>query len=243
MSTFIKCPDNVAKMADEILKQYETHQFTVAAGVKIDFVFALASRDDAGNVTGNALSLHGVRALGICRKIGLKDRAMGRGDAEIALDGDWWATAPEDEQRALLDHELYHICVKVDDRGIVTDDLQRPVIGMRKHDVQIGWFGIIAERHGKSSQEQIQATSIREQYGQYFWPTMDVLSLPPMKKKAANATIPLNKATAKEIKDFAAPIGNGSISSITISSGEHKVVIDKESAKKIRRNVDKLLKK
>ena len=182
MPTYIKCPDTVAAMADQILKQYETHQFTVAAGVKIDFVFALADRDDAGNVKGPALSLHGQRALGICRKISLKDRAMGRGDAEIALDGDWWAVAPEDEQRALLDHELHHIAVKIDKRGIVTDDLGRPVIGMRKHDVQVGWFSVIAERHGLNSQERIQAKSIRESFGQYYWPEMTALSLPPMKK-------------------------------------------------------------
>ncbi len=182
MPTYLKCPDNVAEMADQILKQYETHQFTVAASVKIDFVFALADRDDAGNVKGPALSLHGQRALGICRKISLKDRAMGRGDAEIALDGDWWAVAPEDEQRALLDHELHHIVVKIDKRGIVTDDLNRPVLGMRKHDLQFGFFNVIAERHGKHSQERIQAKAMMEACGQIYWPELSAMSLPPVKK-------------------------------------------------------------
>ena len=182
MPTYQKCPLSVAKMADEILAAYESHQFTVAAKVAIDFVFAFAKRDDAGERIGDALSLHGQRALGICRKIGLKDRALGRGDAEIALDGDWWATAPEAEQRALLDHELHHIAVKIDKRGIVTDDLGRPVIGMRKHDIQVGFFNVIAERHGEHSQERIQAKSIRESFGQYYWPEMSALSLPPMKK-------------------------------------------------------------
>ncbi len=172
MPTYQKCDASVSKMAAELLKEYETHVITLNGKVAIDFVFAYGDRDESGLIISPALKLHGNRALGICRKIGLKDRALGRGDAEIALDGDWWATALEEEQRALLDHELHHIAVKVDKRGIVTDDLGRPVIGMRMHDVQVGFFDVIAERHGKHSQERIQARQIFETRGQFYWPEL-----------------------------------------------------------------------
>lgn len=177
MSTsFQKCPPSVAKMAKSILEQFESHKPLVNAGVTVDFVFAFAEKDEkTGEPKGDALKHHGVKALGICRKIGLKDRALGRADAEISLDGDWWATAGEDEQRALLDHELHHIQVKIDKRGLVRDDLQRPVIRLRPHDVETGWFKIIAERHKQASQECKQAVEIMCNGGQFFWPALSKL--------------------------------------------------------------------
>ncbi len=170
MATYTKCNKQVEKMALEIMEQFETHQPLIDAGVTIDYVFAYARRDDGGNIIGEAIKHHGVKALGLCRKIKLKDRALGRADAEITLDGDWWATAPEPQQRALLDHELHHISVEIDSRGLVRDDLQRPVIHLRKHDIEVGWFNVIAARHQLNSQERIQARKIIAENGQYYWP-------------------------------------------------------------------------
>lgn len=50
------------------------------------------------------------------------------------------------------------------------DDLGRPKLKMRKHDVEIGWFKIIAERHGAHSIERQQAKIIFDTMGQSFWP-------------------------------------------------------------------------
>lgn len=137
-------------------------------GVKIDFVFARGDRDDvSGELLNDALKKNGVKALGITRKIGLKDRALGRGDAEIAIDGDWWDDASEEEQRALLDHELTHLVPTGD-----CDDLRRPIIKLRPHDHEFGWFREVAARHGAHSQERIQARKMMELSGQYFWPSM-----------------------------------------------------------------------
>ena len=170
MSTFQKCPQRVRDLANEILCEFETHQPLLDAKVSIDFVFAFADEDDSGKKTGNALSKNGCKALGICRVIPLKDRAMGRADTEISLDCDWWNEANENEKRALLDHEMHHIAIKIDKRGVVRDDLQRPVIQMRKHDHEFGWFKAIAARHGMFSQERQQAAEMMHDCGQYYWP-------------------------------------------------------------------------
>lgn len=171
MPTFQKCPQSVRDLANDILCQFETHKPLLDARVTVDYVFAYSDKDEVtGEPTGNALSKNGCKALGICRKIPLKDRALGRSDAEIALDGDWWEEATEDEQRALLDHELHHLAVKIDKRGLVRDDLGRPVIQMRKHDYEFGWFKVVAARHGKHSQERLQAAQMMCDAGQYFWP-------------------------------------------------------------------------
>lgn len=171
MPTFERCDKSVEELAKDLIRKFETHHPLEAAEVKIDFVFARGDVDDAGNQTNHALTKNGVRALGIARKIPLKDRALGRGDAEIALDADYWVDALEAEQAALLDHELHHIAVKSDKAGnIQYDDLGRPQIKMRKHDVEVGWFKVIAERHGAHSIERKQAKQLMDVDGQFFWP-------------------------------------------------------------------------
>lgn len=141
------------------------HKSLVDAGVKVDFVFAYPSEDAGGVVKGAALRLGGYPCLGIARILGLKDRAMGRGDAEISLDGNWWASATVPEQRALLDHELHHLTVKEGKHGYERDDLHRPRLKMRKHDYDFGWFTEIARRHGAASAECNQAGLIMKQSG------------------------------------------------------------------------------
>lgn len=173
MPTFQRCDESVNEMANEILCEFESHKPLLDARVTVDYVFAFADIDEKTNApVGNALSKNGTKALGICRKIALKDRALGRKDAEIAIDGDWWKDAVDEERRALLDHELHHIAVKIDKRGLVRDDLGRPVIQLRQHDYEFGWFKVVAARHGNSSMERLQAAEIMCDAGQYFWPAI-----------------------------------------------------------------------
>jgi Putative phage metallopeptidase len=171
MPTFERCDKSVETLAKDLLGKFDTHKPVLALDVKIDFVFAYADVTDQGKILNDALTKGGIKALGITRAIGLKDRALGRGDAEIAIDGDWWKLATEDQQAALLDHELHHLAVKSDRAGNAQyDDLGRPQIKLRKHDIEVGWFRCIAERHGAASQERIQARQIMDRAGQYFWP-------------------------------------------------------------------------
>lgn len=174
MSKYQKAPPDVYATAAEILKEFESHKPLVEYGVKVDIVFAYGDRDDdTGELKGDALTLNGRKALGIAKKLSTKERAMGRGDAEICLDADYWtATASEEQQRALLDHELHHLSLKVKKGQVCHDDLGRPEIKLRKHDVEVGWFGIIADRHGANSMEQIQAKTIMDAYGQFYWPAL-----------------------------------------------------------------------
>lgn len=171
MASFKKCPAEVHELASEILCEFSNHKPLLDAKVKFDFVFAFASRDEAGQKTGSALTLHGAPALGIAKKTSLKDRALGRGDCEVALDGDWWAEAPDEQKKALLDHELYHFLVVIDEKTVIKKDTcGRPCIEIRQHDFQFGWFKEIAQRHGEHSMERIQAKQILEEAAQMFWP-------------------------------------------------------------------------
>jgi hypothetical protein len=173
MPTYQRCEKSVTSMAEEILSEFKTHQPLVDAGVEIDFVFAQPELDEAGEPKEDAVRHHGHKALGLCKKIPAKQRALGRGDAEITLDRHWWAhTASEEMQRALLDHELHHIEVRMAGDKIVRDYLKRPVLTLRKHDWEFGWFDIIAKRHGAASQEFMQAQVLAQSSGQLYWPQL-----------------------------------------------------------------------
>lgn len=160
-------------MTDEILSRFASHKPLLDANVTVDLVFAFGERDEDGNLLTNALNKNGIPALGITRKISLKDRALGRADAEIALDGDWWQQkSSEEQQAALLDHELHHIACKMKKGQFCYDNLGRPELKLRKHDVEVGWFACIAERHGANSVEQIQAKIVLDRFGQYLFPSL-----------------------------------------------------------------------
>lgn len=190
MPTYERCHNAIEIMARDILERFESHHPILDANVKIDFIFAYPDYDeDTGEPANDALKKNGLRVLGLTRKLSPKDRAAGRGDAEIMLDGDWWKKAARDEQEALLDHELHHLAVKTNRKGeALTDDLGHPLLRLRKHDHEFGWFTIIAQRHRLASQEVQQARRLKETGGQFYWPELfgDV----------QEKTIPLQIATA-----------------------------------------------
>lgn len=157
MPKFQKADEEVYQLAKQLIEKYEGHQDLISAKVRIDIVFAYGPRDDNNKLLAPALKYQGVEALGIARKISLKDRSKGMGDAEISLDADWWEGKAMPAQRvALLDHELHHIAVARDLYGLFrVDDLMRPIITLRKHDWQFGWFDVIAKRHGINAIEVI----------------------------------------------------------------------------------------
>jgi hypothetical protein len=172
MPTFKKCDQSVLELAAELLTRFDTHRPLLDARVKFDFLFAFPALDENGEPKGNAITKNGVKALGLCRIVSLKDRAKGLGDVEITLDGEWWENASDEEKAALLDHELHHASVKTQNGVLIPDDLGRPMIKLRKHDFEVGWFHLIAERHGEASQERQQAFYLRQKCGQLYWPEL-----------------------------------------------------------------------
>lgn len=214
MPTYQIADESVAQLAKSILLRFNSHTPLIDAGVVIDFIFAYPTTDDNGEPRGNAISKNGVKALGLCRIIGLKDRAMGRGDVEILIDHPWWEDAIDEKRAALLDHELHHAMVKTKNDVVMRDDLHRPLIKLRKHDVEIGWFDIVALRHGGFSQERLQAKKLYDQAGQLYWPD---IAGPPDPQLAREASI--SPSEAKMADDLTAG------QSVTITTGKTSVTI------------------
>lgn len=174
MSTYEKCPKSVTDLSHEVLCEYPRHKPLLDYRVTVDYVFAESDKDEDGNPINDAIKHHGVKALAVARKTTLKQRALGLADAEICIDYDWWQEASVPEQKALLDHELYHLEVMMNEEGVMKDDLGRPKLKLRPHDWQFGWFNCIAHEHGKHSQEVQQARLLMDDSGQFYW---DILAL------------------------------------------------------------------
>ena len=133
------------------------HQRLEAIGLKLSVLIARSEDDDEP-----ALKNHGYPALAITKILNLKLRAYGLGDAEILIDGGRWELLSRRQRVALIDHELTHL-EPVEKKGaLVRDDLGRPKLEMRLHDIVIGGFAEVAERHGQESIEAGEYRAARE---------------------------------------------------------------------------------
>jgi hypothetical protein len=167
MATYQVAPKEVNRSVERMMKKF--HSELHDAKVTIDCLFAHATRDQNGDSVGPSLKHQGYPANAIIKIIGLKDRTAGRKDAELLIDGDQWDLWSEDEQDALIDHELTHLELKTDAEGCVKrDDLDRPLLKIRKHDHQFGWFDCVARRHGEAAFEIRQWKEFDGKYRQLW---------------------------------------------------------------------------
>lgn len=152
--------DSLAAVMDQF------HPHLRDAKLAVDILLAHAPRDGNDDPNGPAVRLHGYECCATIKILDLKNRVAGRGDVELLLDGDRCDTWSEDQLRAILDHELTHVELQVSDNGhLKRDDINRPLLRLRNHDHQFGWFDCVARRHGENSieiQQAQQLTSMTE---------------------------------------------------------------------------------
>jgi hypothetical protein len=154
---FEDCGPDVYRLMDSIIGEYYPMLRTVDARINLLF----AHNDD-----GPAIAKSGHAVAGLCKINNLKDRAEGKADATITLDGDRWFKLPTRTQRALLHHELHHL-IATNKR----DALKRPTLKMRPDDWMDTGFAGILRLYGTDSLEwkSIDAlVEIRNQKGLPF---------------------------------------------------------------------------
>lgn len=206
-TTYEKCPEAVHAILRRIINQH--HPDLKESGVRVDLLFAQSDKEGV-----SAVKLHGYPKAAKVRKTTLKERTLGHGDAEIIIDRDHWEKIGADTQNALIDHELEHLAVKRDQSNrLVCDDAERPVIGLRLHDWELGGFRSIVERHGPSAIEHNNAQAFFDQYGQMLFGFA--------KQTFADSVI------EQGAKAFDVPKG---IDSVTLSSGGKSVTLKRKKA-------------
>ena len=174
MASYVKADDELIQHLNHVMQQYHPHLVDVE--LKVDFLLALRGENDE-----YALTAHGYGALATIRKTNLKDRVKGLGDCELVIDGDHYDEWSERELHALLDHELTHLELTVDKKTGRTKraDHNRPMISMRLHDRQMGWFDSVAKRWGVDSAEVQQMTELAQdwEFVQLYLPGFDPANL------------------------------------------------------------------
>ena len=152
------CETDVLNLVQRVMGKY--HPDLTKAGVTVDCVYA-------ADPDGPALKLHGYACAAVIKKISYKQRVAGRADAEITLDKDHWDDCTEPQKEALVDHELTHLVLVLDQNNRPKlDGADRPRFKMRLHDWELGGFGEVARRHGKAAPEVICARGFKQEFGQ-----------------------------------------------------------------------------
>jgi hypothetical protein len=178
MKTYSKCGDDVADLVAALIKKHRPD--LKKNEVTIDLLFV------AHDGEGPALTLHGYACAAVVRKLGVKDRSAGRADAEIVIDHEQWCTFEPDTRKALMHHELKHLEVVMDGKARPkVDSAGRPVLKIRKHDHQIGWFMEVAQIYGRASIEVQQAEQLIAQGRQSYFAFMSGDEPKPATAKAA----------------------------------------------------------
>lgn len=125
--------DEVEQIAKDLIASVPDHE--PLADVRIDCVF----RD-------KAVRTQGCKVLGRARKVGgLNAYLANPGDEQeeffvLEVPEDMWPRLTEEQQRALVDHELSHMRVHFNNEGI------RYKLSIRGHDLEE--FSGVIERHG-----------------------------------------------------------------------------------------------
>lgn len=90
---------------------------------------------------------HGRLTLGMAVRVDDRNYVYGGRDVMIEIGKDTWDQLSTDERQIVLDHELHHIQVELDEKGsTVLDKNGRPKVFLKRHDVEE--FYSILERYG-----------------------------------------------------------------------------------------------
>ncbi|RJQ26097.1 hypothetical protein C4577_04145 [Candidatus Parcubacteria bacterium] len=143
---FFPAPD-VKEIADELIPKNHRH----LVGVRMDFLFSETTPKRGGkDVWG---TMRKVSSLAAYLGADKTDQERGVNDPffVMTISQPIWDELEEKDRIALVDHELCHAAVELDDQG-------DSILGTKSHDVEE--FSEIIERHGlwrKSVQEFVEA--------------------------------------------------------------------------------------
>lgn len=181
-----KAPENLLSRVRQVMAKHHARLLepAIKTSVRIETYLVYGPRNKNGEQTGVAITVRGATALACIRLTNLEERVAGRADAVLWIDGDEWKTWGPDTLSAIIDHELTHLELALDPRTGEKqfDDAGRIRLRMRPHDVEVGWFDEVAERHAEYSVEVQQATKIVNARQMYF-PGFDIK--PRIRKRRA----------------------------------------------------------
>ncbi len=162
MSTTYRKTESLNAYVTDALSTF--HADLEMAEVTIEVLFAVSDKTPA-------LKHHGQPALAIIKPMSQKDRAAGSADARLIVDEDRWEELTERQRNALLDHELQHLkLARAEDGSVKRDDCGRPKLKTRHHDMEIGIFEDVIERHKEHAIESRSFAAMQKVFTQMHFP-------------------------------------------------------------------------
>lgn len=159
---YFKASEEHHKLAYNVMAKY--HSELSKARVNLGLLITMSNKENQPALKDGA--------LGIIKIVPVKDRVTKQFDVELIVDGDVWNKKHE-LREPLIDHLLSRLEVKKhkakpnqkededDVDQFTTDDIGRPIIKMRKCDLNaVSGFAEVATRHGESSIEMQQLKDI-----------------------------------------------------------------------------------
>ena len=164
-SGYEKASKEVIGMVERVM--HDHHLELEAAGVTIQTLFA--HKYDTEGEPVPAMKQRGQMILAKTSITSLQDRARGIDDAKLVIDRTYgWERLSDSRRAALIDHELCHLNLTLDQDGLVKqDDRGRPKLHMRHHDWELTGFAEVCERHGEAAVEVHEMVRWQESYGQF----------------------------------------------------------------------------
>jgi hypothetical protein len=175
--TYEVADSDLRAMLESVIEAH--HPLLREAHVHVAVLLVYSPTDDDGQPKSPPLTVGGWPAQARVRITSLRDRALGMADALIEIDGHLWPDKTDEEQRALLDHELTHLTAEIGEdeaRTVKSDACDRPVLTLRKHDVRFEGFLDVMKRNGKDAPERELLEGVVASMKQYELALPDVAS-------------------------------------------------------------------
>jgi hypothetical protein len=154
---FEEAGEEIVTLINQVM--HETRPDLVDAGVKVAAI--TRTKFDKNDEEVPSLKLHGAYALATIKPIKRKARTHTPHDALIEIDNPQWKILSPQCKKALIDHEITHLVLKLGKNGEPKlDDLDRPIVGTRPDDFTLTGFLEVIKRHGNAALEYQSVTRI-----------------------------------------------------------------------------------
>ena len=160
-----KAPKEVIALVQKVM--HDSHLELETAEVTVQVLFA--HKYDKDGEAEPAMKTRGQIVVAKTSITNLQDRTRGIPDAKLVIDRTFgWERLADARRAALIDHELTHLNLTLDQDGQVKlDDRGRPKLHMRHHDWELTGFQEVCERNGEAAVEVYEMVRWQETYGQY----------------------------------------------------------------------------
>lgn len=154
-----------------LLKKH--HEDLAKSRTRIDAIFVTTDGED-----GAPVKEKGIVSVVSPTIVPARYRGGMKADAVLLIDKEAFDDLPTKQQDAWLDHGLQHLQPVISEDTVATDGNDRPKLRLRAHDVTLGFFSIIAQRHGEHSPEVVACRALVDHAKEVFLPGFDVLAKP-----------------------------------------------------------------